>query len=200
MNGAPFIQAARAGLFDGARCTLERAFLPGWSSPITGVLTRFVGRVSEVEPTRHTLRLSVRSDLELLNVKLPRRIYQPGCIHTLFDSGCGLTKSAFAVAGSVNATSTATSIACTLSNASGYFALGTVTFTSGANAGVTRSVKAYVPGTLTLAAPLPAVPTSGDTFTAYPGCDKTLTKCQTPFSNRVNFRGHPYIPKPETAF
>lgn len=200
VNGIPFVRAARAGAFDGARLVLLRAFLPTWGSPITGVITRFSGRVSEIEPNRSAVRMMVRSDLEILDVKLPRRLYQPGCLHTLFDGGCSLTKVSFAVAGAVDGASTTTVVDCNLSNASGYFALGTVTFTSGPNNGQTRSVKAYTPGTLVLASPLPSAPISGDTFNAFPGCDKTLSTCTTKFSNKPNFRGHPYIPKPETAF
>lgn len=200
VNGVAMIHAARTGLFDGARVTLMRAFLPSWSAGITGTLLRFSGRVSEIEPSRSMVRFLVRSDLELLDVKLPRRLYQTGCLHTLFDGGCGLTKSAFAVAGAVDGTSTTSAIDCNLTQAAGYFSLGTVTFTSGANSGQSRSVKAYSPGSLVLASPLPTQPISGDTFNAYPGCDKTLSTCQTKFSNKPNFRGHPYIPKPETAF
>lgn len=200
VNGVPFVRAARLGAFDGARLVLRRAFLPAWGSPITGVLTRFSGRVSEIEPNRSGVRMMVRSDLEILDVKLPRRLYQPGCLHTLFDGGCGLTKASFAVAGAVDGTSTTTVIDCNLSNPAGHFALGTVTFTSGPNNGQTRSVKAYTPGSLVLASPLPSAPISGDTFNAFPGCDKTLSTCTSKFANKANFRGHPYIPKPETAF
>lgn len=198
--GVPFTQAVVRGLLDGARCVLNRAFAPNWSSPITGVMERFSGKVSEAEPTRFDIQLMIKNDLELLDAKLPRRFYGPGCIHTLFDASCGKSKAAYAVSGTVSGSPTVTSVPSGLSNPDGYFALGTVTFTSGPNSGVTRSVKSYASGTLVLAAPLPVAPAAGNTFTAYPGCDKQLTTCVSKFSNRVNFRGHPYIPKPETAY
>jgi hypothetical protein len=44
------------------------------------------------------------------------------------------------------------------------------------------------------------VPAPGDTFIAYPGCDKTQSTCSGKFSNLVNFGGSPYIPVPETSF
>ena len=34
----------------------------------------------------------------------------------------------------------------------------------------------------------------GDTFTAYPGCDRYFSTCKESFNNVVNFRGFPYIP------
>lgn len=39
----------------------------------------------------------------------------------------------------------------------------------------------------------------GDAFTAYPGCDKQITTCDSKFNNKSNFGGFPYIPAPETA-
>lgn len=198
--GIPFTQAVVRGMLDGARCLLLRAFAPNWSTPITGTMERFSGKVSEAEPSRFDVQLMIKNDLELLDAKLPRRLYGPGCIHTLFDTSCGKLKASYAVSGAAAGTPTVTSIPTGLSNPNGYFSLGTVTFTSGSNSGVTRSVKSYSGGTLVLAAPLPVAPAAGDTFTAYPGCDKQLTTCVSKFSNRVNFRGHPYIPKPETAY
>lgn len=201
VGGLPIIQAAKRGYFDGARCTLLRAFAPNWQTPITGTLTRFAGRMSSLEISRNAVTMTIRSDLELLNTKLPRRMYHPGCIHTLFDGGCGLTKASFAVTGTVSGTPTVSTVPTGLAQADGYFTLGTVLFTSGANSGLSRSIKAHASAVLTLAAPLPTAPSAGDTFTAYPGCDKQLSTCASAkFSNKVNFRGHPYIPKPEAAY
>jgi hypothetical protein len=43
------------------------------------------------------------------------------------------------------------------------------------------------------------MPNTGDTFTAYPGCDKTQNTCTSKFNNLVNFGGFPYVPVPEAA-
>ncbi len=89
-------------------------------------------------------------------------------------------------------------------DASGYFALGVIEFTSGANAGLSRSVSTYVNGpssnkTLNIVPPLPQTPTPGDSFTVYPGCDKRLSTCINKFNNLVHFGGFPWIPEPTTA-
>lgn len=76
----------------------------------------------------------------------------------------------------------------------GYFAYGTVKFTSGANAGQTMEVKSFSPGVVTLAMSLNAPIAVGDTYTIVAGCDKQCGTCSGRFNNLVNFRGEPYIP------
>jgi uncharacterized phage protein (TIGR02218 family) len=77
---------------------------------------------------------------------------------------------------------------------------GSITFTSGVNAGVTANVNNVAAGTaLGLGYPLQSVPSPGDTFTVYYGCDHTPGTCQSKFNNLVNFRGFPYVPPPQMA-
>ena len=83
--------------------------------------------------------------------------------------------------------------------ASGYFDLGVVKFTTGLNAGVARTLRKYTPGQFTTIAPWPFAVAAGDAFTVYPGCDKTTSTCNAKFSNGSKFRGHPYVPSPETV-
>jgi len=201
MLGIPFLQMARNGGLDGATMLVERVFMP-MDNPIdtsAGTLHVFSGRINVDEVLRGVARLSVVSDIELLNVQMPRNIYQPGCSHTLFDTGCGLSKAATVVPGTVAAGSTVRSINCDLADASGFFTLGTIEFTSGANAGVIRTVASYAPGVVGISLPLVVPPAAGDTFNAYPGCDKKQATCSAKFSNLIRFRGFPYIPIPETA-
>ena len=201
MLGTPFLQIAHNGGLDGARLQVDRVFMPinNPTDTSAGVLALFAGEINVDEIDRGTARLSVLSDIALLNVQMPRNIYQAGCLHTLFDAGCGLSKAAFAAASTVAAGSSQTQINCGLAQAADYFSLGTITFSSGPNAGVSRTVKAYSPGIITLSLPLKAMPTTGDAFTAYPGCDKQQATCTTKFNNLPRFRGFPYIPIPETA-
>src|SRR5262249_15465960 len=120
------------------------------------------------------------------------------CQHVLYDSGCGLVKSAFGTAGTVGAGSTGSVI--NWSGASTNFNQGTITFSSGVNAGVTANVKSAVAGvSLALSYPLLNAPSAGDAFTAYFGCDHTQFTCTNKFNNLANFRGFPYIPAPTFA-
>jgi uncharacterized phage protein (TIGR02218 family) len=209
LNGAPWPQAAAAGALDGARVLLERAHMPTWGDTSVGTVILFSGRVSEINPSRYEVAMTVKSDLEILDTQMPRNTLQPNCIHTLYDAGCTLLKSAFLVSGVVTAGSTAAAIlASALAQATGYFDLGTMTFTSGALNGVSRNVKTYTnaAGVKTI---IPAVPFSvngvqtgpanGDTFSIYPGCDKKQSTCSTKFANLTHYRGFNYIPAPEAA-
>lgn len=168
-----------------------------------GPMTMFLGRMGEVKSaSRSSVEFSVECLLNILNIKMPRNLYQPSCRWTLFDAGCTLSPASFTNAASVLTGSTASAINATLAAATDYYALGRVIFTSGANNGLVRSVKAYTHGTpsvLTLSIPLPNTPGIGDTFNAIAGCNKTMNACLNKFNNLVHIGSMPFIPSPETA-
>ncbi len=200
--GSPFLSAVRQGVFDGAELTLYRAFMPTYGNVAAGTVIMFVGRVAEIDGGRAIATFSVNSHLELLNLNMPRNLYQSGCVNTLYDNACTLSSANYSVTGSATTGSTTSVINTTLTQATGYFDLGVVTFTSGANNGLSRTIKNYIqglPGTLSLILPLPVVPSIGDTFLVAAGCDKQQTTCQSKFSNLANFRGFPYVPENSTA-
>jgi len=200
LAGVPWLQAIRNGALDGATLRLDRFLSDVWTDTSRGAINNwFTGRVAPVSVGRSTAKIEVKSDLELLNVQMPRNLYQPGCVHTLYDAGCTLSKGSFSTSSAVASGSTVVKINCALAQAAGYFDLGTLSFTSGVNNGVTRSIKSYTPGVFNLSLPLFQACTNGDTFTAYLGCDKTQATCTTKFNNLVNFRGFPFIPIPETV-
>lgn len=204
LAGVPWPQAVASGALDGARVVLERVFMASPGDTSAGTVVLFAGRVAEAQPSRDVVTLTVKSDLELLDTQIPRNLYQPGCVHTLFDGGCTLLKSSYANALTTLAGATTTQVTATTSRSTGYFDLGTVTFTTGALAGLSFGVKSFTlsggsTGTFQFVRPLPSAPTAGDAFTAYPGCDKSLSTCQTKFANSAHFRGTPFIPAPETA-
>ena len=200
LGGIPWPAAAAAGAFDEARIVVEKAIMAKWGDTSAGTLIQFGGRVGQVEASRSTITLPVNSDLELIRALMPRNTYQPGCVHTLFDSGCGLNRATFAVAGVTQAGSTVNQLNTTLANATGYFDQGTITFTSGALTGQSYTVKSFVSATrFTPMRAFAQAPTPGDTFNAYPGCDKLQATCSAKFANLARFRGYPYITSPEAA-
>lgn len=203
LSGLPWLQAISNGALDGTEVELRRAFTASPADAllgnIAGTVHQFSGRVSDTETDSLTARVIVRSWLELLNTPLPRNLYQPPCGYSLYDAGCGVSRAAFAVNTSVSSGSTRQVLNCALAAAAGYFDIGEVVFNSGQNLGVRRTVKTYVPGTVTLAYPLPKAVSVGDTFTIYPGCDKRLATCDIKFSNTARFRATPFVPVPETA-
>lgn len=192
--------AAAAGVLDGAQIKLDRAFIETLPT-VAGTLNMFTGSIGQLTLDRMVLDITCNSLVELLNIKLPRNLYQAGCQHTLFDAGCSLSSAAFAVAGSVSSSPTRTAFNTGLAAANGYYDLGAIQFTSGALSGTKRTVKSWASGAITLLNPLPVAPAVSDTFTIWPGCDRTKATCESAkFNNVVNFKGFPFIPVPETSF
>lgn len=196
----PILQMAVNGGLDGCYVQLDRAFLASWSTPVVGIVPkRFYGRIAGLQAGRSKIDLNIKSDLDLMNIQMPRVLFQPGCSHSLYDGGCTLHKADFTVTGHVTAVTDATTFQTSISNPAGYMVLGVLTFTSGVNDGLSGAVKTdNGSGALSFQIPFPVAPSIGDTFTVYRGCAKTQSACNT-FSNIQNFRGFPYIPAPETA-
>lgn len=198
LEGLQWSEAALGGALDGARVVIERIFFSDWATPV-GAVVIFSGRVSDVSGSRSAVKVDVKSDIELLNVSSPRNIYQSGCMRTLYDGGCKVNREKFTVNGRVTANSTTgTELACNLTQADGWFNQGVIKFTSGRNAGLSRTVKEHKNGRLSFALRLPFPPQSGDVFKIYPGCDKRQETCGKKFDNIVHFRGFPYIPAADT--
>jgi uncharacterized phage protein (TIGR02218 family) len=202
LNNTPFVAAAVAGALDGATLLLQRAFLSDWSQPVVGSVTLFSGRVADIDCTRSEVKITVKSDIELLNIKMPRVLFEPSCSKVLYSPSCGVNKAAFTTTGvAITSASTRSVINTAISPPNPhYYDLGTATFTSGANAGITRSIKEQVGGQLTFAFPFPYQPAVGDLMTLVPGCSKTRNffGCSK-FNNLLRFRGFPFVPAPETV-
>lgn len=198
--GVPFLVALARGVFDGCEVQRERAFLTSWTATPIGSVVLFKGRMATVDQIgRTSAQATVASDLVLLDLDMPRNFYQLTCVHTLYDSGCGLTKNAFGTHGVVESAPTTAIIPW--SGALAVHTQGTILFTSGTNAGVAATIKSVVAGvSLSLNYPLYVIPAPGDAFTAYQGCDHRLTTCRAQFNNVPNFRGFPYIPPPTSAY
>lgn len=202
INGVPFLRAVNEGALDGARILFEKMFLSSITDLSPGTIPWFMGRVANARAGRMVAQVPVQSELELLNVSMPRHVYQAGCLHTLYGASCGLTKSSFDVSSTVSGTPTVLQFSSGLSQADGHFDLGIVRFTSGVNNNVQRVVRSHVQsgGVLRLVSPLPSAPAAGDTFVVSPGCDKRQATCSGKFSNIARFRGYPYVPVPETLY
>jgi uncharacterized phage protein (TIGR02218 family) len=148
----------------------------------------------------------VRSLAHVLNQTVGRT-FQHACDAELGDARCGVDLEAPAFKGTGSVTTLVgdrSLIASGLAGfAAGWFALGRLTWTSGANAGRTAEVAGHdvVAGarrlTLLEAPVRPIV--AGDDFIVRAGCDKRLETCRDRFANVVNFRGFPHIPGQDTV-
>ncbi|HAV5429480.1 TPA: DUF2163 domain-containing protein [Acinetobacter baumannii] len=197
----PIAQAFHNGILDGARFKLERIFMDMNTPTDTsaGTLVLFEGRIVEPELDRYEINASVVSDVDNLKLQMPRNLYTPGCLNTLFDSACGLLSADFAVNTTIGTNSTPNRILCELSQPQGWFTQGVVEFLEGVNIGIKRTVRLHEAGSLLLTLPLLEMAEIGEAIRVYPGCDKRLDTCTNRFNNRSRFRGAPFVPVPETS-
>lgn len=210
--GANFLTGAEEGLLDGAvlvRYRIIWPFVTGNAAvdiqpphPPIAVWTLFTGYISTISKggVSH-IELKIKSALTKLNVNMPRNYFQPGCLWTLFDQGCTLSKAAFAVTGTINTGATSQIIPifggiATAVGADGnpQYAQGKLVFTSGINEGLQVLIDDNDTNNLYLAYLLNAVPSVGDTVIYYPGCSKTFATCGAKFNNTGNFRGFDKVP------
>lgn len=203
INGIPLMAAVRAGALTRARFTLQRAFWGEADAGPVGALQWFSGFVDRGNGDRHSATLTVSSYTKLLDVSVPRDVYQASCLNNLFDARCGKSRSASTAA--ITATSgtdaARTSFtAAALAQPAEWATLGVIECLTGANAGLWRTVKQHsAGGVITVLLPWSSPVGVGDTFALEAGCDKTLDTCVDKFANRARFRGQPFIPQPETV-
>jgi uncharacterized phage protein (TIGR02218 family) len=200
VGGISFLRAAWQGQFDGALLQLERAFMPTYGDTSPGTIVLFSGRISDIECTRSSVDIKSRSHLELLNIQMPRRLWQSSCTHLFGDAMCQFDRSSMQATFSAGPGSSQVQIASALSpTPSNLYVQGTLTGITGANAGSSRTVAemggGWVHVKLAFASPVLA----GDQFQLLPGCDRTFATCTNLFNNAAHFGGFPYIPTPETA-
>jgi uncharacterized phage protein (TIGR02218 family) len=200
IGGLPFLQAAWQGELDGALLQLERAFMATYGDTSPGTVVLFAGRISDIDCTRTGIDVKCRSHLELLNIQMPRRLWQSSCTHTLGDAMCQFDRSNLQATFSAGPGSSEAQIATSVSpTPPNLYIQGTVIGVTGANAGSSRTVANMSGGWVyvRLAFLSPILP--GDQFQLLPGCDRTLSTCTNLFNNVIHYGGFPYIPTPETA-
>ena len=185
------------GRWDNAAVELWRV---NWADTTQRVLMRR-GAVGQIRRGRMAFVAEVRSLAHVLGQTVGRT-FQAECDAALGDARCGidLENPAYKGAGAVTGLLRDRAfLASGLSAfAAGWFTSGTLTWTSGVNAGRITEVLAHdLDGSLAtltlLEAPVRAI-AGGDSFVARAGCDKRIATCGGKFANTVNFRGFPSIP------
>jgi uncharacterized phage protein (TIGR02218 family) len=207
VGGTSFADAVRVGQFDGATVELDRLFAPpqpdssGAPATSLGAIVWFYGRVAETDAGRSKIDMKVKSLLNLLaQQQMPRRLYQAACTHVFGDAMCTFNRASMAAGIAAQPGSTQAAIVTTLApTPATLYDQGTITATSGANAGQSRTVVQLAGGTVSLLKAWLEPVAAGDGFELLPGCDHTLATCQNIFDNLIHFGGFPYIPPPELA-
>jgi uncharacterized phage protein (TIGR02218 family) len=115
------------------------------------------------------------------------------CRYDLGDSFCGVDVASFKQTLTVNNSIEPLSFFATSTPSGDRYTGGKITFLSGNNEGLTVGVIKQNGNRFYLPAPLPFPVTNGDTFDAFPNCQKRLEDCRS-FNNRANFGGEDEIP------
>lgn len=203
--GQRFAYSARLGWMDGATIKRDRYFAYDWGAPWIAGMKMFTGQVSTLDSVGRTqAKFKVKSALNLLNVDMPRFMWQPGCVNTLYDesiSGGGCNVDPDLHNTTVMLASDGTTTILPWAGASDDYLLGKVHIENGDGVTRVRSITEVNAGVyIVLSYPLDFIPETGTQFIAYEGCDRTSTRCQLfPGDYKERFRAYPFVPVAETA-
>lgn len=202
--GVTWYAALRSGAFDNCYLSIDRLYSPiPWQYIMPNISSdyvlkgRFLGRIDVDESHLTSCKLTVKSPMELLDKNIPRNLIITNCINTFGDSMCTINIEALAVTCTAQSGSSKNIIITGLSQVDGYFTQGKIVGLTGANAGVTRTIKTYASGLATMANPFLFTVSAGDTFKVYPGCAKTIAACEA-YNNLTHIRDFPFLPVPDT--
>jgi len=185
------------GRWDNAAVELWRV---NWADTSQRVLLRR-GAVGQIRRGRMAFVAEVRSLAHVLGQTVGRT-FQAGCDAALGDLRCGIDLENPIYKGMGVVTDLLRDRAFMASGLSGFdagwFTSGTLTWTSGANAGrITEVLSNGLADAIAMLTLLeaPVLPIAeGDSFIACAGCDKSIATCSAKFANTANFRGFPNIP------
>ena len=191
----------RGGYFDHAAIEIWRV---NWQDASQRLLIR-KGHLGEVTHGGAGFTAEVRGLSHILN-QARGRVFQFGCDAALGDARCGVNieTAAFRVNGTiVGVEENRRLIVSGLDGfEDGWFSQGTLTWTSGLNAGRFEEVKFHGGNVVELWQAAGFAVSAGDAFVIRAGCDKQFSTCKAKFFNTDNFRGFPHLPGTDfvTAF
>jgi len=180
-----------SGRYDHAEINV---FLVNYAVPDSGKLWLKTGWLGEVTLRGRQFIAEVRGLSSQLQQTIGQ-VYTPTCRAKLGDATCKVNLAGYTVSGTVTSVEAAYAFKdSSRTQANGYFSYGMVTFTSGANTGLSMEVRDFSNDRFGLFLPMPNTIAIGDSYTAIAGCDKVFDTCISRFSNAVNFRGEPHVP------
>jgi uncharacterized phage protein (TIGR02218 family) len=181
------------GRYDGASVEIWRV---NWAD-VSQRLMIAKGEIGEVRRDALSFTAELRGLAHRLDAPQGRN-YQFACDADLGDARCKVNLTSGTVRGTGAVTAAPNRRQFTASGltsfADGWFAGGRLAWTSGANTGLSQTVKAHAAGALDLWEAMPFAVAIGDAFAVTAGCDKRFDTCKTKFANALNFRGNPLMP------
>lgn len=184
-------EAVMAGVYDFAEIEV---FMVNYKDLTQGRLLLRRGWLGEISLQQGQFVAEVRG----LTQKLAQNVgelYSAACRANLGDGRCQVNMASHTKTGTIAVAEGRHGFSdAARTEASGYFTGGSITFTSGANQGLSMEIKEYASGKFVFALPMPYALTAGDAYTVKAGCDKSFSTCMAKFSNAINFRGEPHVP------
>ena len=192
------------GLYDGA---LIEVWMVPWANVGGEIPFRLMaGTVGANGHATATYRQELLTEASRLQQRALLEVITPSCRYafgSVNDVRCPVDLAPLQVAGAVTDTAVPNASTDSLrrifvdtsrAEADGYFALGRVTWTSGANVGAVSEVKDFTGGQFILWESLLNPIAVGDDYTATPGCDKSTTAHLSFNADLVDFGGYPHLP------
>lgn len=185
---------AQMGFYQGAVVTVS---LASYANIAAGVGLITAGKVGQFAlPSKLYGTMSITGNTGKMDRTLTE-VYQPTCRANFGDSRCTIDLMAHSHLFTVDsaADDSMTFVSDTGSRgADGFYNLGTITWSGGANEGFAQEVTySLATGEVGLFYPPPFAIQAADAGRIYQGCALTLAAC-TAYDNVPNFRGEPYVP------
>jgi uncharacterized phage protein (TIGR02218 family) len=180
------------GVWDGSAFDLFEA---NYRSLGDGVNSLLSGINGEVTVNRGSFVVEMRGKLQFLNQPIGI-VTSKTCRAILGDASCTVDLEPLTVTGTLTGVTSRQAVTDSArTEADEWYAEGTFTATSGANASpihYSRRVKLYASDTFTFDQPFPYDFEVGDTYTAVVGCRKRLEDCRNKFDNVLNMQAEPH--------
>lgn len=185
-----------SGIFDGARCHL---FAIDWRNPVEDyepITASILGKTTLVD---NTYRIEEMALLDKLNQSVGDT-YTPNCKKRFGGqefAGCKIDLAPLTVTGTLTAIASQTQVTDSArGEAADWFGMGSIQFTSGANAGLRPlEIKSFAAGVIQTFEAFYFIPAIGDTYEMIPGCRRRhIEDCRDKWDNVVNFGGFPNMP------
>ncbi|WP_273725516.1 DUF2163 domain-containing protein [Brucella gallinifaecis] len=186
------------GRFDNA---VIESYLANWNAPDQHMLLRR-WTVGAITRSGGRFVMELKGAAAAFDAVCGRRVLRQ-CDAVLGDMRCGVNidDPRFFVVGSVvSADGAILNVKGLDGFASGWFAHGRLTWTSGDNQNGSVRVLAHHGNRLYLIEPPVLDAKLGDVFRLVAGCDKSFATCKAKFANGKNFRGFPHLPGNDAAF
>lgn len=188
--------AIASGVFDNARCYL---FACDYLNPVENfepMVASLLGKTS-IEDSKY--RIEEMALIDAMN-QATGKTYTAQCPKVFGGqeyAGCKVSLGALTVTGTLSSVTSATVFTdSSRAEAADYFAMGTIRFTSGANAGLKPlEIKSYAGGIIQTFEPFYYPPAAGDSYSMIPGCRKRRDEdCRDKWNNVLNFGGFKDMP------